>query len=87
MCELTLYVAGDSASSKKAIKDLRALLEARCKGRHSLKIIDVTKNPQLAAGNDVFVTPTVVKAFPPPIRRIVGDLSIKERVLAALGLT
>ncbi len=86
MYELTLYVAGDSATSMKAIKDLRALLEARCKGRHFLKIIDVTKNPQLAAGDDIFVTPTVVKAFPPPIRRIVGDLSKRKSVLAALGL-
>ena len=87
MYELTLYVAGDSAASNKAIKDLRALLEASCKGRHSLKIIDVTKNPKLAAEDNVLVTPTVVKAFPPPIRRIFGDLGIRKSVLAELGLT
>lgn len=86
MHEVRLYIMGRTARSKKAVEDLKALLEAKHKGQYSLKIIDVMENPQLAEKDMVFATPTVVKASPPPQKRIIGDLSKSENVLARLGL-
>lgn len=86
MYEVKLYVMGQTTRSKKAIEDLKIILEAKHKGQYSLKIIDVMENPQLAEMDMVFATPTVVKASPPPRRGVIGDLSKCENVLAGLGL-
>ncbi len=87
MYEFTLYVVGQRRRSIKAIEDLKALLEADYKGRYSLKIVSITKNPHIAEKYNILATPAVVRTFPLPIRTIVGNFSKRKNVLAALGLT
>jgi len=83
---LKLYITGQSPRSEQAIANLRRLCERELEGRCELSIIDVLERPQLAEAEKVLATPTLVKEMPPPTRRIVGDLSDVDKVLAALGL-
>jgi len=84
---LKLYVTAETATSKRAIRNLKDILENDLKGFYTLKVIDVLKNPELAEEDKILATPTLDKVLPPPVRRIVGDLSDKEKVLLGLDLT
>jgi len=70
----------------RALKTLRNILETEFRGVYALKVIDVLKNPQLAEEDKILATPTLSKILPPPVRRIIGDLSDRERVLIGLDL-
>jgi circadian clock protein KaiB len=83
---LKLYVAGNTPNSMRALKTLRNILETEFKGVYALKVIDVLVNPQLAEEDKILATPTLTKILPPPVRRIIGDLSDRERVLIGLDL-
>lgn len=83
---LKLYVAGNTPNSMRALKTLRDILETEFKGVYALKVIDVLVNPQLAEEDKILATPTLTKILPPPVRRIIGDLSDRERVLIGLDL-
>jgi circadian clock protein KaiB len=83
---LKLYVAGNTPNSMRALKTLRNILETDFRGVYALKVIDVLKNPQLAEEDKILATPTLAKILPPPVRRIIGDLSDRERVLIGLDL-
>lgn len=84
---LKLYITGQTVNSEKAIKNLKAVLDTQPKGLCSLEVVDVLKRPQLAEEDKILATPTVMKVSPPPARKIIGDLSDKEKVLSGLGLT
>jgi len=86
MYEFRLYVVGGSRSSSKAVGDLESLLKDSFESQYSLKVIDILENPERAKDDKVFATPTVVKVLPPPVRKIVGDFSDRERILIALDL-
>ena len=81
-----LYVAGDAFNSVQAVVNLRALCLAHLPERHAIEIIDVFREPQRALVDGIFMTPTLIKLTPEPVRRIVGSLSHTARVLQALGL-
>lgn len=81
-----LYVAGDAQNSAQAVANLRALCLAHLPERHAIEIIDVFREPQRALADGIFMTPTLIKLTPEPVRRIVGSLSHTARVLQALGL-
>lgn len=83
---LKLYVAGNTPNSLHALKTLNEILEQEFQGVYALKVIDVLKNPQLAEEDKILATPTLAKILPPPVRRIIGDLSDRERVLIGLDL-
>jgi circadian clock protein KaiB len=83
---LKLYVAGNTPNSMRALKTLRNILETEFRGVYALKVIDVLKNPQLAEEDKILATPTLSKILPPPVRRIIGDQSDRERVLIGLDL-
>jgi circadian clock protein KaiB len=83
---LKLYVAGNSATSMRALRTLQNILEHEFQGVYALKVIDVLKNPQLAEEDKILATPTLAKILPPPVRRIIGDLSDRQRVLMGLDL-
>ena len=83
---LKLYVAGNTPNSMRALKTLRNILETEFRGVYALKVIDVLKNPQLAEEDKILATPNLSKILPPPVRRIIGDLSDRERVLIGLDL-
>lgn len=81
---LKLYVTGLTPRSRTAIKNLKEILKEDYKGAYSLTVIDVLKQPKLAEDEKILATPTLIKVLPPPVRRIIGDLSEKEKVLLGL---
>ena len=83
---LRLYVAGHSARSAAALKNLEAICEQHLAGRCRIELIDLLKHPQLARGDQIFAVPTLVRHLPPPMKKIIGDLSNEERVLVGLDL-
>ena len=83
---LKLYVAGNTPNSMRALKTLREILETEFRGVYALKVIDVLKSPQLAEEDKILATPTLSKILPPPVRRIIGDLSDRDKVLIGLDL-
>ena len=83
---LKLYVAGNTPNSVRALKTLKNLLEQEFQGIYALKVIDVVKNPQLAEQDKILATPTLAKVLPPPVRKIIGDLSDRDKVLIGLDL-
>ena len=83
---LKLYVAGNTPNSVKALRTLKNILEEEFKGVYALKVIDVLKNPQLAEEDKILATPTLSKVLPLPVRKIIGDLSDREKVLIGLDL-
>ncbi len=83
---LKLYVAGKTPNSSRALYTLKNILENEYQGVYTLKVIDVLKNPQLAEEDKILATPTLSKILPPPVRRIIGDLSDRDRVLVGLDL-
>ncbi len=83
---LRLYVAGQTEKSMEAFENLRKIGEEHLKGRYEIEIVDLLKNPKLAEGDQILAIPTLVRKLPPPIRKIVGDLSNTERVLVGLDI-
>lgn len=84
--KLKLYVTGQTPNSLRAIKNLESILANELKGMYELEVIDVLKNPHLAEQEKILATPTLSRVLPLPIRRIIGDLSNKEKVLLGLDL-
>jgi circadian clock protein KaiB len=84
--QLRLYVAGQTPKSVKAFANLKKICEEHLKGRYSIEVIDLVVNPQLAKGDQILAIPTLVRKLPEPIKKIIGDLSNKERVLVGLDL-
>ena len=83
---LRLYVTGLTPRSTQAIDTIKELCEAELKGRYALDVIDLAKQPELAREADIVAAPTLIKELPLPLRRLIGDLSNKERVLLGLDL-
>jgi circadian clock protein KaiB len=84
--DLRLYVAGKTQKSLTAFKNLKEYCEENLQGLYSIEIIDLLENPQLAEGDQILAIPTLVRKFPEPMRKIIGDLSDKERVLIGLDI-
>ena len=83
---LKLYVTGRTPQSNRAVKNLRALCAADLKDLAQVDIIDVAEDPAAAEAAHIIATPTLIITLPPPLRRIVGDLSDHDRVLLGLGV-
>ena len=84
--ELRLYVAGQTARSIAALTNLRRICETHLEGMYRIEVIDLLKQPQLAAGDQILAVPTLVRKFPEPIKKIIGDLSNEARVLVGLDV-
>ncbi len=84
--ELRLYVAGQTSKSMAALSNLKKLCEEHLQGQYRIEVIDLLENPALAKGDQIFAIPTLVRKLPEPIKKIIGDLSNKERVLVGLNL-
>lgn len=82
----TLYVTGASTHSLAAVRNLRQLCARHFAQNSQIEIIDILRHPTLAGAANVLASPTLVKSSPPPIRRVVGDLSDEARVLRGLGI-
>jgi circadian clock protein KaiB len=83
---LRLYVAGQTPKSITALANLQRLCDTHLAGRYRIEVIDLVKHPHLARQDDIVVLPTLVRQLPPPIRKIIGDLSNVERVLVGLDV-
>jgi circadian clock protein KaiB len=83
---LRLYVAGQTPKSLAAIANLKKVCEEHLAGNYEIELIDLLKNPQLAAGDQILAVPTLVRRLPEPLKRIIGDLSNSERVLVGLDI-
>ncbi|MGD8570749.1 MAG: circadian clock KaiB family protein [Gammaproteobacteria bacterium] len=83
---LRLYIMGHSTSSQQAIANIKRICKEDLQGRYQLEIIDVLERPQLAEDEKILATPTLVKELPPPLRRVIGDLSNTKLVLMGLDL-
>lgn len=83
---LKLYIAGRTARSEQAIFNLQQLCEEETSMRFKIEVIDILEHPELAENEKILATPTVIKELPPPMRRVIGDLSNAEKVLIGLDL-
>lgn len=83
---LKLYITGQAPNSLRAIQNLKLLVKEVFETEPDIKIIDVLQNPQAAEDDKIIATPTLVKELPQPLRKMIGDLSNTEKVLAGLGL-
>ncbi len=86
MYKFRLYVVGDAPNSVKAILNLRALCSAHLAGRHEIEIIDVLLHPERALADGVLLTPLLMRVSPAPVRRMIGNLSHREPMLAMMEL-
>jgi circadian clock protein KaiB len=84
--ELKLYVAGKTQKSVAALKNLEKYCKEYLEGKYRIEVIDLLKKPQLAEGDQIFAVPTLVRKVPEPMRKIIGDLSDKEKVLVGLNI-
>lgn len=83
---LKLYITGKTPRTESAVMMLRKICEEDLNGQYELSIIDILEHPQLAEDEKILATPTLIKVLPQPLRRIIGDLSDKEKVLLGLDL-
>jgi circadian clock protein KaiB len=83
---LRLYVAGKTSRSITAFENLEKICEEHLAGKYTIEVIDLLKNPKLARGDQIIAVPTLVRKLPEPVRKIIGDLSNKEKVLVGLDL-
>ena len=83
---LRLYVTGMTPRSGRAIKNLQTICDEYLVGRYDLEIVDIYQQPVLTKGEQIIAAPTLIKKLPLPMRRIIGDMSNKERVLLGLDL-
>jgi circadian clock protein KaiB len=83
---LRLYVAGQTPKSITALANLKTICEEHLAGRYRIEVIDLLQQPQLAAGDQILAVPTLVRRLPEPLKKIIGNLSDRERVLVGLDL-
>jgi len=84
--DLRLYVAGQTPKSLAAISNLKRICEEKLTGRYRIEVLDLMQNPKLARDHQIVAIPTLVKKLPEPFRKIIGDLSNRERTLVGLQL-
>jgi circadian clock protein KaiB len=84
--DLKLYIAGYTPRAVKALENLKQICEEHLPGVYNIEVIDLVRNPRLARGDQIVAVPTLVRKLPVPVRKIIGDLSNRERVLVGLNL-
>ena len=83
---LRLYVSGMTARSRLAIENIHKLCQEHLAGRYDLQIVDIYQQPELAKEGQVIAAPTLVKALPPPVRKVIGDMGDPGRIMLVLGI-
>ena len=84
--DLRLYIAGQTPKSLAAIENLKRICEEKLTGRYRIEVLDLMQNPKLARDHQIIAIPTLVKKLPDPVRKIIGDLSNREKTLVGLQL-
>lgn len=83
---LRLYIAHDNFKSIQAVKNLKIICEKYLKGRYELEVIDIYENPERLEKEQIFAVPTLIKELPPPLQRLIGDMTDIEKVRICLSL-
>ena len=83
---LRLYIAGHTANSIAAIANLKKICEDQLLGKYRIEVVDLLEKPQLAKGDQIIAIPTLVRRLPPPVKKIIGNLSKTESVVVGLDL-
>jgi circadian clock protein KaiB len=83
---LRLYIAGQTPNSVTAIANLKKICEDKLKGKYRIEVVDLLEKPQLAKGDQIIAIPTLVRRLPPPVKKIIGNLSKTESVIVGLDL-
>ena len=83
---LRLYIAGQTPNSIVAIANLKKICEDKLKGKYRIEVVDLLVKPQLAKGDQIIAIPTLVRRLPPPVKKIIGNLSKTESVIVGLDL-
>lgn len=83
---LRLYVTGTTPQSIRAVENVKKICEEHLKGRYELEVIDIYQQPSLAEGEQIIAAPTLVKKLPHPLRKMIGDMSNREKMLLGLDL-
>ena len=83
---LKLYILGETPLSQKAVNNAKRICKEELKGKYKLKVIDLKQHMQLAEDEKIFATPTLEKSLPSPLRRMIGDLNNREKVLLGLDI-
>ncbi len=84
--ELWLYIAGQTPKSILALENITKYSREHLRAKYTIEVIDLLKSPQLAEDDQIFAIPTLVRKMPTPLRKIIGDLSDKEKVLMGLNI-
>lgn len=84
--ELRLYVAGQTPKSLAAFANLKELCETHLRGKYRIEVIDLLVHPELARADQIVALPTLIRRLPPPMKRIIGDLSNRQRTLVGMEL-
>jgi circadian clock protein KaiB len=83
---LRLYIAGQTPNSIAAIANLKKICEEKLRGKYRIQVVDLLEKPQLAKGDQIIAIPTLVRRLPPPVKKIIGNLSKTESVVVGLDL-
>lgn len=83
---LRLYVAGQSPKAMAAFENLKRICAAHLEGEYEIEIVDLQEHPERAREDQIVALPTLVRRLPPPVRKIIGDLSNEEKVLIGLDV-
>lgn len=83
---LRLYIAGQTPKSVRAINNLREICQTHLEGKYSIEVVDLMINPEVGRTDQILAIPTLVRRLPPPLTKIIGDLSNVERVLVGLNI-
>ena len=83
---LRLYIAGQTPNSVAAIANLKKICEDKLRGKYRIEVVDLLEKPQLAKGDQIIAIPTLVRRLPPPVKKIIGNLSKTESVIVGLDL-
>ncbi len=86
VCSLRLYIAGQTPRSIAALANLKKMCDQHMAGKYRIEVIDLVKQPKLARRDEIVAIPTLVRRLPPPVRKIIGDLSKEKRVLVGLDI-
>ena len=83
---LKLFITGMTPNSKRAVENIKNICEEYLKGRYELEIVDIYQQPELVKDDQIIAIPTLVKSLPAPFRKLIGDMSNKEKILIGLNL-
>ena len=84
--DLYLYICGPTPRSQRALTNIKNICDEHLEGRYDLQVIDIFQRPEQTVENDIIAAPTLVKKNPLPMRRFIGDLSDREKVLTGLEI-